>query len=65
MKPEIKKLYAFALLCVYILAVIGGTAYLFYDHHILFGVTNLGLSAMAWPYFHKVVKEALDDENPA
>lgn len=64
MKPELKQLYAFILLCVYVLAVIGGTGYLMYDHHILFGVTNLGLAAMAWPFFFKTMKDAwFGDEN--
>lgn len=56
-KETIKKIYAFAVMCVSVLGAIGGTAYLFYDHHILFGVTNICLVAMAMPYIIKVVKE--------
>lgn len=46
----LKKIYAFAALCVAVLAVIGGTAYLIADHHYLFGVTNLCLAGMASPF---------------
>ena len=46
----LEKFYAFAVLCTASLAAIGGTAYLFYDHHGLFGVTNILLCAMAFPY---------------
>ena len=53
----LKKIYAFAVACVSVLGAIGGTAYLFYDRHILFGVTNLCLVAMACPYIYKVVKQ--------
>lgn len=56
-KEILKKFYAFGVLCVSVLASIGGTAYLFFDHHILFGVTNLCLVAMALPYIIKTVKE--------
>ena len=37
----LEKIYAFAVLCTASLAAIGGTAYLFFDHHGLFGVTNI------------------------
>lgn len=57
----LEKLYAFAVLCVAFLATIGGTAYLFFDHHSLFGVTNILLCAMAFPYvkekFQKLISE--------
>ena len=32
------------------LALIGGTAYLFFDGHILFGIVNILLGAMAAPF---------------
>ena len=59
-----KKLYAFALACVFILAAIGGTAYLFYDRHILFGVTNIILVAMSLPYVISVVQILRKDDSP-
>ena len=55
----IKKIYCFFVIIVAVLAVIGGTAYLFYDHHILFGITNLCLGAMAVPYVIARAKELL------
>lgn len=55
------KIYAFAVACVAILAVIGGTAYLFYDGHILFGVTNILLACMAYPYVARVVRRLWDE----
>lgn len=54
---SLKKLFDFIVLCVYVLASIGGTAYLFYDHHALFGVTNIALVAMACPYFISRIKD--------
>ena len=45
-----KKILDMAVLCIAFLSVIGGTAYLFYDGHILFGVTNILLGAMAFPF---------------
>lgn len=53
-----KKFYAFAVLCVAVLAALGGTAYLFYEGHVLFGITNLLLAAMAAPYVVKEIKAA-------
>lgn len=57
----LEKFYAFAVLCTAFLAAIGGTAYLFYDHHGLFGVTNILLCAMVFPYvkekFQKLISE--------
>lgn len=52
-----KNIFAFAVICVTILGAIGGTAYLFYDGHALFGVANICLTAMAFPFIKKVVKE--------
>lgn len=60
MRDETKtKLAAFAVACVFLLGAIGGTAYLFYDRHFLFGVANLCLVAMAVPFVVKVVKGVL------
>lgn len=57
----LEKIHAFAVLCIAFLAAIGGTAYLFFDHHGLFGVTNILLCAMAFPYvkekFQKMISE--------
>ena len=47
---NLKKIYDFLAICVFCLAAIGGTAYLFYYKQYLFGVTNLALVAMAIPY---------------
>ena len=46
---NLKKIYDFLAICVFCLAAIGGTAYLFYYKQYLFGVTNLALVAMAIP----------------
>ena len=55
------KFYALTVLCTASLAAIAGTAYLFCDHHGLFGVTNILLCAMAFPYvkgkFQKLISE--------
>lgn len=63
MKESVKetflKFYDFAVLCVSILAAIGGTAYLFYDKHYLFGATNIILVAMACPFIVKRAKDLL------
>ena len=53
-----KKFYAFAVLCAAVLATVGGTAYLFYEGHVLFGIANLLLAAMAAPYVVKEIKAA-------
>lgn len=58
-----KRLFALAVACAALLAVIGGTAYLFFDHHYLFGVTNILLSAMAMPYIVRTVKILWKDED--
>ena len=56
----LEKFYAFAVLCIAFLAAIGGTAYLFFDGHALFGVVNVLLSAMAFPYVRDEFKKLLD-----
>lgn len=53
-----RKFYAFAVLCAAVLAAVGGTAYLFYEGHVLFGISNLLLAAMAAPYVVKEIKAA-------
>lgn len=45
-----RKIFDFVVLILAILAGIGGTAYLFFDRHILFGIANLCLVAMAFPF---------------
>ena len=54
---NLKKIYDFAVICVFVLAAIGGTSYLFYFKHYLFGVTNLALVAMAVPYLISRIKD--------
>ena len=54
---NLKKIYDFLAICVFCLAAIGGTAYLFYYKQYLFGVTNLALVAMAIPYIIRRIKD--------
>lgn len=54
---NLKKIYDFLAICVFCLAAIGGTAYLFYYKQYLFGVTNLALVAMAIPYITRRIKD--------
>lgn len=60
MKDLWPKFYAFFVICVYVLATIGGAAYLFYYKQPLFGVVVLLLSAMAFPYAKKQLKKLLE-----
>ena len=54
---NLKKIYDFVVICVFILGAIGGTSYLFYFKQYLFGVTNLALVAMAVPYLISRIKD--------
>lgn len=54
---NLKKIYDFAVICVFVLAAIGGTSYLFYFKQYLFGATNLALVAMAVPYLISRIKD--------
>lgn len=54
---NLKKIYDFVVICVFVLAAIGGTSYLFYFKEFLFGVTNLALVAMAVPYLISRIKD--------
>ena len=54
---NLKKIYDFVVIFVFILAAIGGTAYLFYFKQYLFGVTNIALVAMAVPYLISRIKD--------
>ena len=54
---NLKKIYDFAVICIFVLAAIGGTSYLFYFKEYLFGVTNLALVAMAVPYLIGRIKD--------
>lgn len=54
---NLKKIYDFAVICIFVLAAIGGTSYLFYFKQYLFGVTNLALVAMAVPYLIGRIKD--------
>ena len=54
---NLKKIYDFVVIIVFVLAAIGGTAYLFYFKQYLFGVTNMALVAMAVPYLISRIKD--------
>lgn len=54
---NLKKIYDFLVIIVFVLAAIGGTAYLFYFKQYLFGVTNMALVAMAVPYLISRIKD--------
>ena len=54
---NLKKIYDFLVIIVFVLAAIGGTAYLFYFKQYLFGVTNIALVAMAVPYLISRIKD--------
>ena len=54
---KLKKIYDFLVIVIFILAAIGGTAYLFYFKQYLFGVTNIALVAMAVPYLISRIKD--------
>ena len=54
---NLKKIYDFMVICVFVLAAIGGTSYLFYFKQYLFGATNLALVAMAVPYIISRIKD--------
>lgn len=59
-KTILLKIAAFICCCVFTLATIGGTAYLFYFKQTLFGVTNILLAAMAVPFIITQVKRILE-----
>ena len=54
---NLKKIYDFLVIIVFVLAAIGGTAYLFYFKQYLFGLTNIALVAMAVPYLISRIKD--------
>lgn len=54
---NLKKIYDFVVICVFVTAAIGGTSYLFYFKQYLFGATNLALVAMAVPYLISRIKD--------
>ena len=49
----------FIVICVFILASIGSTAYLYYFKKPLFGTVNIGLVAMALPFAIDCLKNML------
>ena len=57
MKNTLMKIADLAILAIAVLAALGGTAYLFADRHILFGITNLCLAGMAFPFVKKIVQD--------
>ena len=58
-KEQMRNIGCFVTLCLAFLSIIGGTAYLFYDKHILFGITNLFLSGCAMPLLIKAFKRLI------
>lgn len=56
----LEKFIAFAVVCIATLAAIGGTAYLFFDGHALFGVANILICAMAFPFVRDEFNKLLD-----
>lgn len=60
MNNILKKLYYFLVACVWVFATIGGTAYLFFYHLPHFGVANILLAAMAFPFVYDKVKKLLE-----
>ena len=54
---NLKKIYDFLVIIVFVLAAIGGTAYLFYFKQYLFAITNIALVAMAVPYLISRIKD--------
>ena len=54
---NLKKIYDFLVIVVFVLAAIGGTAYLFYFKQYLFAITNIALVAMAVPYLISRIKD--------
>lgn len=57
MNNTLKKLCAFVVIILFVIATIGGTAYLLYFKQTLFGVTNLALAVMALPTLKKAMAE--------
>ena len=59
MKEILKKVYYFLVAIAWIFATIGSTAYLFFYHVPQFGVANLLLAAMAFPFAYDKAKKLL------
>ena len=60
---NLKKIYDFVVIFVFVLAAIGWTAYLFYFKQYLFAVTNIALVAMAVPYLISRIKDIQGQSN--
>lgn len=60
---NLKKIYDFVVIFVFVLAAIGWSAYLFYFKQYLFGVTNIALVAMAIPYLISRIKDIQGQSN--
>lgn len=56
---NLKKLYDFAVACVYVLGSIGGFGYAMYNKAYLIGVCVACVAAMAYPYVREAVKDLL------
>lgn len=59
MDERISKMYDFAVVVVYVFAVIGSLASLLYDHHFLLAAASVAVYAMAFPYFLKHFKSLI------
>ena len=60
---NLKKIYDFVVIFVFVLAAIGGTAYLFYFKQCVCGVTDLALGAIAVPYLISRIKDRQGQSN--
>ena len=60
---NLKKIYDFVVIFVFVLAAIGGTAYLFYVRQYLCGVASIALVAMAVPYLISRIKDIQGQSN--
>ena len=52
MKKYLKIIFALAVLVAWVFAAVGGTLYLCYDGHAIFGIANIAVVAMAAPYVY-------------
>lgn len=55
----LRKLYSFVCICLFALAALGGVAYLFFDHHAIFGISAIATSAMAVPYLIECINDLM------
>ena len=60
MKDALKKIGILIALAAYLLALIGSTGYLLYDHHVLFAIASLLVDGLAVPSVIKLAKMLVD-----